>query len=660
MKATPFLFFPVAIISAASTTSIAQSSAPMIRLLTQTLPSASAQDPLGSRSLTAVQLDFTGTREILHLAGSTLEIYFNPRRGAQPSSTARYSVDANPRGLAIGDFDGDGNRDLAVLGWNSRRIQFLYGDGRGGFPRRSTLATPMQPDALVSADFDGDDRPDLAYAYAVDETRSAVRRLLNRGSGRFERTDIHVTRFVQAMLPADLDGDGSADLAIAHFEDTVTVLTNNGGGGWASSTTHRVRTRPVHLAAADLDGDGVSDLVAANFDSSNVAVLMGTGSASLAPARYYPMERSFTGRLTPTRMALGDLTGDGDIDVVLANGSLLAGRGDGSFAPPLQFDFSAGTIALHDADGDGRLDILYDHDFISTPRVAVALTRTFSVNRPPVPPPLALAIDVPFGEDAFLDARWASDPDGHLVTYEWRDELGRVVDRRPTAVARRMPGRYTYSLRLRDSWGAEVVLHPNVTVTGTAPLRTEIVLHAERATTIGGEWQRVVDPSAAGGFKLRHRDGDAARPAAARANPINYFELRFRANPQRLYTLSIRSRADGNSWRNDSVFVQFSGARDFFGDPRWRIGTSDALVYSLERCVGCGMSGWGWNFDGIPNQTNIGELIAFANDQWQTIRIQTREDGLSIDQIVLSSWTYQGDRSPGSDRQDRIVLPRTQ
>jgi hypothetical protein len=112
-------------------------------------------------------------------------------------------------------------------------------------------------------------------------------------------------------------------------------------------------------------------------------------------------------------------------------------------------------------------------------------------------------------------------------------------------------------------------------------------------------------------------------------------------------------KADVDSWRNDSVFVQFSDTVTATGQPVWRIGSTDATTVSLEDCVGCGERGWGWNDNGY----NVyGVNVEFLETGTHTIRIQQREDGISIDQIVLSSRTYI-DRAPGAARDDGTILP---
>jgi endonuclease/exonuclease/phosphatase family metal-dependent hydrolase len=97
--------------------------------------------------------------------------------------------------------------------------------------------------------------------------------------------------------------------------------------------------------------------------------------------------------------------------------------------------------------------------------------------------------------------------------------------------------------------------------------------------------------------------------------------------------------------------VQFSGSSAY------RIGTTSALEMNLEDCSGCGISGWGWQDDGWGVGV-LGPLVYFDSTGTQTLRIQTREDGLSIDQIVLSpaQYLYSG---PGALKNDGVILSST-
>jgi hypothetical protein len=79
----------------------------------------------------------------------------------------------------------------------------------------------------------------------------------------------------------------------------------------------------------------------------------------------------------------------------------------------------------------------------------------------------------------------------------------------------------------------------------------------------------------------------------------------------------------------------------------------------LEECSGCGLSGWGWRDDGWGTAGAMsGTLMRFPQGGLQTIRVQTREDGVSLDQIVLSARKYKTTR-PGAVKNDATMLPMT-
>jgi hypothetical protein len=190
-----------------------------------------------------------------------------------------------------------------------------------------------------------------------------------------------------------------------------------------------------------------------------------------------------------------------------------------------------------------------------------------------------------------------------------------------------------------------------------APIPTngaEIVLHAKTATTIAGAWRAVVDGSAAGGVRMSHPDAGAAKLAKALATPANYFELTFNAEAGRAYRLWIRGRADRDYWGNDSVFVQFDGSIDASGTRIMRVGTADAATVNLEDGASVGLSGWGWQDNGYGVGA-LGPVVYFAASGAQTIRIQTREDGFSIDQIVLSPEQFLT-HAPGPLKNDATIL----
>jgi Beta-propeller repeat len=183
----------------------------------------------------------------------------------------------------------------------------------------------------------------------------------------------------------------------------------------------------------------------------------------------------------------------------------------------------------------------------------------------------------------------------------------------------------------------------------------EVVLYASNAQTTG-HWNIAGDTTAAGGRVVVNPDAGAAKLAAPPAPPQNYFDLTFTADADVDYHLWIRGKAQSNFWGNDSVFVQFSGAVDASHQPLWSINSTSATDVNLEDCSGCGEHGWGWQDNGYGKGV-AGPAFRFGVRGDHIIRVMTREDGLSIDQIVISSGTYRS-KSPGALKDDTTILPQ--
>jgi hypothetical protein len=185
----------------------------------------------------------------------------------------------------------------------------------------------------------------------------------------------------------------------------------------------------------------------------------------------------------------------------------------------------------------------------------------------------------------------------------------------------------------------------------------EQIVYAMDAVVVAGAWRLEDDASAAGGRRLRHPDAAAPKLAAALVSPAHYFEMDVDVDAGRLYRLWVRGRADGNGALNDSVFAQFAEALDPSGRAAYRLGTTSALAINLEPCSGCGLGGWMWRESGWGTG-DLGPLVRFATSGRKRVRIQTREDGIAIDQLVLSPEAFVA-AAPGLARHDATTLART-
>jgi hypothetical protein len=214
-------------------------------------------------------------------------------------------------------------------------------------------------------------------------------------------------------------------------------------------------------------------------------------------------------------------------------------------------------------------------------------------------------------------------------------------------------GTFSVTVRAADAvWTGNAALQELGITVGAR----EIVLYASDATTIAGTWALVSDSTAAGGMRLATPDNGAAKLATPLAAPANYFEMPFAAEAGVTYHLWVRGKAQNNSWANDSVMVQFSNSVDAAGNAKYRIGTTSGHDVNLEDCSGCGIAGWGWQDNGWGVNV-VGPSIYFAQSGPQTIRVQVKEDGFSIDEIVLSADRYLT-ASPGVLKNDTTILVR--
>ncbi|PYP89132.1 MAG: hypothetical protein DMF61_03970 [Blastocatellia bacterium AA13] len=205
--------------------------------------------------------------------------------------------------------------------------------------------------------------------------------------------------------------------------------------------------------------------------------------------------------------------------------------------------------------------------------------------------------------------------------------------------------------------GQSGTLTNGFTYNAIAPGAGDVVLYASEATVKAGNWQTVSDQTAAGGARIFNQDRGGAKLAAALAAPTDYFEMRFNADAGKPYRIWMRGIAQNDSPFNDSVFIQFSDSVDSGGAAIDRIGTTSSEAYNLEDCSGCGLSGWGWQDNGWGVGV-FGPLIYFQSTGVHTIRIQVREDGLSIDQILLSPSTFLNN-SPGSLKNDTMIMAKS-
>jgi len=130
-------------------------------------------------------------------------------------------------------------------------------------------------------------------------------------------------------------------------------------------------------------------------------------------------------------------------------------------------------------------------------------------------------------------------------------------------------------------------------VSRAAAANGDVVLYTSDVTAVSGNFSAASSASGAGGMKMQSTDYGWSTTNAPLPYPNDYFEVTFTAPAYVKYHVWVRLRAQDDSKWNDSVWVQFSDALDSGGNSIYPINSSSGLAVNLERCSGCGVSGWG-------------------------------------------------------------------
>jgi hypothetical protein len=185
----------------------------------------------------------------------------------------------------------------------------------------------------------------------------------------------------------------------------------------------------------------------------------------------------------------------------------------------------------------------------------------------------------------------------------------------------------------------------------------DIVIYANdvSASARHGSWNVAGDPTAAAGVKLITPDNGVANTTAPLASPTDYVDVTFHAPAGTPFAIWMRMQALNNTKFNDSVWVQFSDAQSS-GSSKYPIGSASALLVNLATDSNAtSLNGWGWQNGAYwLSQTTT---VTFAAGGTHIMRIQTREDGVQIDQIVFSPSRYLT-AAPGSVSDDHTIVAK--
>jgi hypothetical protein len=280
----------------------------------------------GPAEVHAVSLRGNGTMDLIAASFNTNQIAIMLGNGngtvEPPVFYTVGSASNTPTSLTAGDFNHDGNLDVAVANTVDNTVSILLGNGTGVLtPLGAPINVGHDPEAIRVGDFNSDGYADLAVANYRDGN---VTILLNNRDETFSASTVTAGTGPQALA---ITGTGAnLLLAVANFNtNNVSVLKSNNNGTFAAQTLVNVGHGPDEVEFTDINGDGIPDLVVTNYTDSSLSLVTGSAGGTYTALTPFPIGNN------PYAAAVGDLDGDGTPDIVVANcfsnntGTLLSG-----------------------------------------------------------------------------------------------------------------------------------------------------------------------------------------------------------------------------------------------------------------------------------------------------------------------------------------------
>ncbi len=304
--------------------------------------------------------------------GQTNKVYRSD--GAGVFTGSNISADMNDsRSIAVGDLNGDNVLDVVVANFNKVNRVYL-GDGSGGFTAGTNISSDTdQSTSIALDDLDGDGDLDIVVANYTQTNKV----YLGDGSGNFTgvagsniSSDTDKT---YSIALGNLNGGGHLDIVVGNYDQTNKVYLDDGTGtgnftGVSGSNISSDADDSTSIAVDDLNGDDHLDIVVGNSGETN-KVYLGDGSGDFTGVAGSNISSDTNNSRS---IALGDLGGKNGLDVVVANfgnasfgeiNKVYLGDGSGDFTGVAGSNISSDenksySIALGDVDGDGNLDIV--------------------------------------------------------------------------------------------------------------------------------------------------------------------------------------------------------------------------------------------------------------------------------------------------------------
>jgi hypothetical protein len=294
-----------------------------------------------------------------------------------------------PGRVVVADLDGDGKPDLIIADSYAGEISIYQNISTNGSLTADSFAPRVDlpllagsysnPYTVAVADLDGDGKLDIIALNADSKVISILRNISSPGiittNSFAAEVDLPGGNDMRGLAVQDLNGDGKPEIVTGNSSDnTISIFQNRstiGNIAFAPRVDLPAGDGPEGVAIGDLDGDGKPDLAVANNNSGTISVFRNMGVGGDITTNSFAPRVDFLGLASLGYIAIGDLDGDGKLDMVAAGGSgsqaisvyrntaTVGSITTNSFAPRVDFAAPgwANSVALGDLDGDGKLDV---------------------------------------------------------------------------------------------------------------------------------------------------------------------------------------------------------------------------------------------------------------------------------------------------------------
>ncbi len=321
--------------------------------------------------------------------------------------------DYYPQDVFAADVDNDGDDDLIVANHIPDHVCVRINEGNGSFLYKDDYPVGGMPGKVVAADLNGDG--------FVDMITNSLKVLFNKGNGQFEPYVQISSSGYGSLCTGDLNRDGMIDIiSSVSSSAAVRVFYNSGNGLFAEPIDVTIASLATDVIVADMDSDGFIDIVTSNGGSDDLSVLYNDGLGNFGNRLDLPVDNA------PTSVCAADLDGDGDLDLAAScsgyypemyKASVIVNAGNRTFESHYDFDISVMIpvgIAAADVTGDGYLDLVVANDCVGAevPDCSIGSTILFSV--------LPHVGDVPY-YPAMVWPKEGNRTTDHTPTLRWED-----------------------------------------------------------------------------------------------------------------------------------------------------------------------------------------------------------------------------------------------